>query len=208
MPSPVDVALADLARTLNRVGVRWFLFGAQAAILYGSTRVTEDIDVTVELGRITPRALVEALARGGFTLRVRDTDGFIARTRVMPVVHRATRMPVDVVFAGPGLEERFMDRRRNEKRGRIELPVATPEDIVVMKILAGRPHDLDDVRAVVRGLGDALDVAYLTETVAQLEDALGQSDLMPLLKNVLADLRRGRRAKPVAKRRRVTKAKR
>jgi hypothetical protein len=37
-------ALAALAASLQ--GLDWYLFGAQAALLYGSTRLTADIDVT------------------------------------------------------------------------------------------------------------------------------------------------------------------
>jgi hypothetical protein len=86
MSSPVDDALSDLSRALEALGVGWFLFGAQAAIIYGSTRVTEDIDVTVDLGERTARELVSALQRRGFKLRVGDTAGFVERTRVPPVV--------------------------------------------------------------------------------------------------------------------------
>lgn len=39
----------------------------------------------------------------GFALRLDDPD-FVRRTRVMPFVHVATAMPLDVVLAGSGLE--------------------------------------------------------------------------------------------------------
>ena len=39
-------------------------------------------------------------------LRVDDPE-FVRRTRVMPFVHVATGMPLDVVLAGSGLEDEF-----------------------------------------------------------------------------------------------------
>ena len=60
----------------------------------------------------------------------------------------------------------------------IQVQVASPEDIIVMKILAGRPKDLDDVRSIVAGLGAQLDTGYITDTLKMLEEALAQSDLL------------------------------
>lgn len=179
MGSVVGSALRDLARALNALGVDWYLFGAQAAIVYGSTRVTEDIDVTVNLGDRAPRVLVSELARAGFELRVADVDAFIERTRVLPFVHVPTSMPVDVVLSGPGIEELFLARARTHQREGQSIPVASPEDLVVMKLLASRPHDLEDVRSILRAQGSELDVSSIQETLKLLEQALDQSDLTP-----------------------------
>ncbi len=48
MPSAAASTLADLASVLEDLGLRWYLFGAQAAIHYGNPRATADVDVTVE----------------------------------------------------------------------------------------------------------------------------------------------------------------
>ena len=42
--------LAALAPPLHQLGVGWYLFGAQAAMLHGAERLTADVDVTVHLG--------------------------------------------------------------------------------------------------------------------------------------------------------------
>ena len=106
-PPPIADLLARLERAFATLGVRWFLFGAQAAILYGVARLSADVDVTVDLGRRSSAELVGILAEAGFELRVADIDGFVEATRVLPFVHRESRIPVDVVLAGPGLEEQF-----------------------------------------------------------------------------------------------------
>ncbi len=43
MRSPLAEALAALGRALGKLGLRWYLFGAQAALLYGAARLTADI---------------------------------------------------------------------------------------------------------------------------------------------------------------------
>ena len=109
MPSPFVELLADLAGALEEIGAGWYLFGAQAALIHGAARLTADVDVTIHLRGIESKALVKALIGAGFQMRV-EGDDFLARTRVLPVVHTATGIPADLVIAGPGLEELFLER--------------------------------------------------------------------------------------------------
>lgn len=194
--SSAAAVLRDLTRAFAELGLRWYLFGAQAAIIYGSTRVTEDVDVTVDLGVRRPRDLVRALDSQGIGSRVEDVEAFASRTRVLPFVHRATGMPVDIVIAGPGLEEMFLARVVRHTRERQSFPVARAEDIVVMKILAGRPHDREDILAILRAGGATLDVASIDETLGMLEDALGESHWRPAFQELAKQARRKKVRRP------------
>jgi hypothetical protein len=189
-PQPVADLLADLARGLRALGVRWFLFGAQAAILHGAARLSADVDVTVDLGARSSRELVAALAREGFGLRVADAGGFVEATRVLPLVHLASRMPLDLVLAGPGLEEQFFTRVTERLVGRVRVPVVSAEDLVAMKVLAGRPRDLEDVAAIIRAHRD-LDVEGIRSTLRLLERALDRADLVVELERILASTKEG-----------------
>ena len=144
----VTEALLGIAAAMREAGARWYLFGAQAAILWGSPRLSADVDVTVEVPRETAGSLVDAMRRHGFELVFSDTE-FVERTRVLPFVQRTTKMPVDVVLAGPGLEEEFLNRAIGVALRGESIPVIAPDDLIVTKILAGRPKDLEDVRAVI-----------------------------------------------------------
>lgn len=189
MRSPLAEALAALGRALGTLRVRWYLFGAQAALLYGAARLTADVDVTVWLGKRETASLMRALERAGFRLRVRDAGGFVAKTRVLPFVHPRSGMPVDVVLAGPGLEELFFKRRRRRTIEGVPVFVASPEDIVVMKTLAGRGKDEDDAVAILAAQ-PRLNLRRIRATLGALECALDQSDLVPRFESCLARARR------------------
>lgn len=189
--SPLAELLADLRRALGGLGVRWYLFGAQAAILYGAARLTADVDVTVDLGSRRTADLVTALDGAGFELAVADVGGFVDATRVVPLVHRKTRMPVDVVLSGPGLEEVFFTRLEQRAVAGASVPVVSAEDLVAMKLLAGRPRDLEDALAVVRAQSQRLDATRIRHTLEQLERALDRRDLASELDALLARARRG-----------------
>ncbi len=183
---------ASLGRAFGAVGARWYVFGAQAAIMHGAVRFTEDIDVTVEGTQVATATLVAALEHEGLELRVTSgVEHFVAQTRVLPMVHLATMMPVDVVLSGPGIEELFFERAVTVEVEGVSIPVAAPEDVVVMKVLAGRPKDLEDAVAVLAAQLSKLDLSHIRELLILLERALGQSDLLPAFD---AALERARRA--------------
>ena len=186
MRSPVADLLADLAAALRSVDIDWYLFGAQAAILHGAARLTADVDVAVRLpAAMSNETLAEVLERHGFERRFRDPE-FTAQTRVLPFVHVSTSLPLDVVLAGPGLEDHFFERAQSRDVEGTNVRLASPEDLVVMKILAGRPKDVEDVRAILAANRDQLDSDYIERTLGRLEAALGQSDLRLLLRQILA----------------------
>ncbi|MXY17385.1 MAG: hypothetical protein F4Y57_10435 [Acidobacteria bacterium] len=182
--------LAALAASFDSLGVRWYLFGAQAAILHGVARLTADVDVTV---RHTPHSiptLIEAMETYGFVLRGTASDDFVARTSVLPLVHSATRLPVDVVLAGPGLEEQILDRAEPQTLDGVRVPVAAVEDLVTMKVLAGRPTDLNDVESMLRARQDEIDLDEVRRTLTLLEAALSRSDLLSRFEQIVQRVRR------------------
>ncbi|HEY0481818.1 MAG TPA: nucleotidyl transferase AbiEii/AbiGii toxin family protein [Kofleriaceae bacterium] len=181
------VAFADVA---EKLGLRWYVFGAQAVNLHGFPRATADLDLTIDLAELPPRALIAKLEKAGFSARFSD-DEFIAATRVIPMVHRATKLPIDLVIAGPGLEQRFLDEVQLHPIGNRRVPVLSPENLIVTKLLAARPKDLEDVRELLASRGSSLHHDQIGELLALLEQALDQSDLTPLYQRLRDEAARG-----------------
>jgi len=181
---PADL-LADLARGLARLSVPWYVFGAQAALIWGRPRLTTDVDVTVRLGQVEAHTLLDHLNEHGFELRIVATPEFVRQTRVLPFTHRSSGFAVDVVLAGPGLEDQFLARAVVQDVSGTAVPFISPEDLIVTKVLAGRSKDIDDVRGVLAERGDQIDVGQVRQTLHLLEQALGQSDLVPVFETEL-----------------------
>jgi len=176
--NPVVSLLRDLVPAIEKHGLRWFLFGAQAAILWGNVRSTNDVDITV-IEPADREAFVNAMREHGFDLKYSDRES-MTNSRVFPFNHRATGIKLDVVIGGHPLEETFVDRAVDVDIEGIQIPVISPEDLIVVKILAERPKDIEDVRSVIVRQRKSLDTAHIRETLAILEEALTRSDLLPL----------------------------
>ena len=178
MRSPVAELLADVGRAFDAMGVDWYLFGAQAAIVYGVARLTADVDVTARPpDNSNATALLTVLERHGFERRFGDAN-FVAQTRVLPVAHVASGLPVDIVLAGPGLEEEFLSRAVVHDIDGVRVPVLEVSDLIVLKILAGRPKDLEDAVTLLQVQAGSIDENRVEAVLRMLEGALGQSDLL------------------------------
>jgi len=189
---PANVTLLlDLADVLRRRRLKWYVFGAQAASYYGRPRMTEDVDVTVRVPEGRLRGLVAALAKATFVPRVDDVEAFVARARVIPFFHRRSSMPLDLVIAADGLEEQFLERAIRVDLGGVKVPILSPEDVVITKVLAGRPQDLLDVRSILDMREDTLDLRRVRRVLADLDEALGDVDLVASFEVILKE-RRGR----------------
>ena len=187
MRSPVADLLADLAAAFEAVDLSWYLFGAQAAIVYGVARLTADVDVTVFAPAGQPtRAWLTVVEQRGFHSRFDDT-AFVEVSRVLPLIHDATDLPVDLVLAGPGLEDDFLARAVRLSIDGVEIPVIEVSDLIVLKILAGRPKDFEDVVMLLRVQGPRVDRVHVQKLLRLLGEALGQSDLEPAFKRACVD---------------------
>jgi len=183
---PIDL-LRDLDRALSERELRWYVFGAQAVVAHGRPRATADVDVAVELLDGTAFDLAAHLGQHGFDLRFPlDPD---REPRLLPLVHGPTSMPLDVVIAEGGLYEEFLARAKRADLGGVLVPVVSPEDLVAMKILAGRRKDLEDVRGVLLEQAATLDLARVRDVIRALEEVTGDQKLTRRLQRLLRAVR-------------------
>lgn len=180
--SSVAETLAAIGVALDGVGRGWYLFGAQAALLRGSRRVTTDVDITVLPGDTEPAEILARLRSAGFSPRFELDDEFLASTRVLPLRYDAHALDVDIVLGGPGLEELFLGACESMDVGGAPVPVPTAEHLITMKLLAGRAKDLEDAEAVARAAApDLTQVAALVDAIAE---GLGEDDIRRALEEL------------------------
>jgi hypothetical protein len=139
----------------------------------GAPRATQDVDVTVEVPADDVRGLVAALSVAGLAPRFPELAGeLLARAAVLPLRH-ASGMEFD-------LEALALSRASRETLAACSCRWSTPRDLVVMKVLAGRSKDLDDVVSVLAS--DEVDVDEAGDLLRQLEEALDSSELVVSLR--------------------------
>jgi hypothetical protein len=117
---------------LERLGARWTLAGAFAAMQYRATpRPTNDVDFLVE----HHEDLVQGLVAEGFDVRPFEDQGELHLIRV-----RRTDGAADLIVATTPYQHLAVRRAADH--------VLTVEDVLIHKLIAWRPRDRDDVESI------------------------------------------------------------
>lgn len=94
------------------------------------------------------------------------------------LVHTPTGLPVDLSLGIIPLEEQIVRRAQPHVVNGVEVLLPTPEDLIIMKALAARPGDWEDITAVARVHPD-LRVACVRRWVQEIGRLLDAPWLWP-----------------------------
>jgi len=165
MGTLIDALLA-VDGVLAEAGVPHALCGGLAANLYREeVRATNDVDLAVAIGPARVVEIVDAFGRAGWS-----AAPYRQRGEQLKLTRRG--MPrVDCIIATTDYERAAVERSVPATIEGREIPVLTPEDLIVFKLMAGRARDYEAVAAIINARGRELDVAYIEGWLEQFDNA-------------------------------------
>lgn len=142
-----------LLATLSRSGVDFVVIGAMAVGVHAEVRSTGDLDIMVPVGDQANRRALEDALRDLDAVRLPAGQGGIdpAAGEPYPTVMFRTRYgKLDVLYRPDGSDAYPNVRRRATQTsiGGETVAVAGKDDLVRMKLAAGRPDDFRDVASL------------------------------------------------------------
>jgi predicted nucleotidyltransferase len=181
MASPPDAdfgpIIASVAKALCGQGLPFMLIGGQAVLLHGEPRLTQDIDVTLSASPDRLLDVLSACEAAHLTPLPEDVEQFVRETFVLPAEHQSG-VRVDFVFSVTPYEAQAIERAVGVEISGTTVPFASAEDLILHKLFAGRPRDLEDAVGVVRQKRTELDWDYLHRWVTEFSDVPGREDLV------------------------------
>ena len=179
--------LAKLGKSLHDHRVPYMIIGGQAVLIYGEPRLTRDIDVT--LGLEPSRAYeVLSLVRELALLPLPDNPlAFVEKTMVLPTLDDRTGIRVDFIFSFTPYEREAIARGRNVTIGGQEVCFASPEDLVIHKVFAGRPRDLEDVRSILLKNRD-IDIGHIRAWLKDFDSASDDKNFLATFEAILKEM--------------------
>jgi hypothetical protein len=143
------------------------LVGAVATGAWGRPRATADIDVAVLVDEAGLDALALAAESLGFTLDRQwlEWNPMLRGAHVRLVTEGVV---VDVMRPRDLHEERAIERRRPLTVEGRRLWFAAPDDLILMKLKAGRPRDFEDALGVLVAQRAELDQVYMIDWASRL----------------------------------------
>ena len=176
--------LPELIRWWKSQGTPGVVIGGLAVSLLSKPRVTADIDGLVLLSPKRWAAFLKAGRKFGFVPRDPDPLETALRGRVLLLRHAPTGISVDVTFGELPLEEEIVARATKLKVAGATVPLATPEDLIIMKAIAHRPQDLLDIDALLAAY-PSFDVERVRRWVKAFADMIEDRAILDALESRL-----------------------
>ena len=165
-----------LLRPLNAVRVRYMVTGGLAAIVYGEPRLTNDVDVVIQLAASDAASFLDAFGTSEYYLPPLEVVEEEVRRPAFGhfnIVHLESALRADVYCVGDDpLGMWGLDHRHSVLIAGEPMWLAPAEYVIVQKLRyhreAGAERHLRDIAAMRRISGDIIDVAAIERWVARL----------------------------------------
>jgi predicted nucleotidyltransferase len=152
---------APLIELLQRKQISYAVIGGYAVAAWGELRATRDIDLLCspkDLG-VLKSSLTEAAL--DFEHRVGDADDPISDVIRVSVGAEEEFYEADILAGIRGAPADLLQRARIIQIGDLEVRVAGPEDVIILKLLGGSALDFEDARGILRIQNQTLDRSLL-----------------------------------------------
>ncbi|HKR63940.1 MAG TPA: nucleotidyltransferase [Thermoanaerobaculia bacterium] len=177
LDDPIAVMLAA-ATALERAGAACAAYGGLALGMYGEPRETRDADFAI-LGVDLEKARL-ALSNLGVDVVIAFSSVRFGGSNVsrLTLVGGEQVNTVDLVTARSARYAANVLRRAvtGSLRGQ-EIRATSPEDFVILKVLATRDRDLEDARTVIAKQRTRLDHALVRDEIQQLIEEIPDHDI-------------------------------
>lgn len=165
---PLSEATARLARFL--IHGRGVAIGGLAIIARVKARTTDDLDVVIAASASDIPRLLDAARDCGYRYEEKHVQDFaeMGLMRFQSPHGAQSGYGLDVILADNEYLQQVVERATPVTLAGSDLPVATLEDLVLLKLDANRPLDIDDVLSIKDAFGASLDFAYLEKWADRL----------------------------------------
>ncbi|GAB4412006.1 MAG: hypothetical protein OHK0032_08030 [Thermodesulfovibrionales bacterium] len=176
--------LARLGELLQRYKIPYMIIGGQAVLLYGEPRLTRDIDITLGVNTERLEYILKLIREIPLKPLPADIYDFVKTTMVLPCLHEDTGIRVDLIFSFSAYESNAISRARRIPISGREVSFASPEDVIIHKIFAGRPRDLEDVKTILLK-NPGLDIKYIEGWLMEFDNSLEGKDFLKTFNEIL-----------------------
>lgn len=162
------------AETLDRLSIRYAVVGSYASSAWGEPRMTQDIDIVIEVDVFDAERLCDAFSADEFYVSKTAAHDAVERQSQFNLLLPASGNKIDFMIAGDSdWARRQLDRSvKAPLLPGCEVSVATPEDVILGKLIyyqdGGSEKHVRDITGILVCSRDAIDRDYLDHHAKQL----------------------------------------
>ena len=155
----VTTTLSQVVDVLNAQGASYALIGGLGVALRGNVRATEDIDILMHVVQLRLVPLLEAFRDCGCELDVVAAIGEWNDCGMLAIQWQ--RVQVDLLKPVIPVFHRIIERATDEAFNDQVVRVADAESLLLLKLLAFRPMDQEDIRGMLVKNAGLLDLDWV-----------------------------------------------
>jgi len=174
-------SISELIKVSNNKGI---IIGGIAASLLGKPRFTADIDILILLQKDEITSFVKQAELYGIIPRITDSIEFAIKNKVILLKHKETGINIDIAIGLLPFEQEVVNRSKMFDLMGIKISLPQPEDLIILKAIAHRPIDLEDIRMIVKTY-PKLDLKRIKHIVREFASVLEMPELLTDLKKII-----------------------
>ncbi len=186
--SDLTTVLANFVTLFDELEVDYAVMGGMAVRVHGIPRPTFDLDFTITISRQALPHFYDRISAAGYVISDLYSTGWVDQVAGLLLIKvtfyvAGNGVDLDLFLAESPFQLSLMSRRQQHLIDGRQTWIVSPEDLVLLKLIAHRPRDFVDVADVLFAQGK-LDETYLHRwakelgVVAELETALAEQQLM------------------------------
>jgi len=185
----IEKLIKKIAQRLDEDKVPYMIIGGQAVLLYGTPRLTRDIDIT--LGVDTDKfPLIEGICKKlGLKILPENPEDFAGETKVLPAEEPESRIRVDFIFSFTEYEAQAIKRAKKVLMNDYPVKFASCEDVIIHKMLAARAVDAEDVKNILIKNKNSIDLKYIREWLSGFSKISEHKEILGKFNSLLKTVR-------------------
>lgn len=160
------------------------VIGGQAVLLYGEPRLTKDIDITLGIPIDRLDELLVIIKELSLIPLPEDVPSFVQKTMVFPVLEKSTAIRVDFIFSFTRYEAQAIARAKKIILAGQEVCFASLDDLILHKLFAGRPRDIEDVRTLILK-NPGIDESYIKRWLKEFDASVPGKGFLKIFDKIL-----------------------
>jgi len=167
--NPLVQSLREICSFLDETSVEYMLVGGMAVGIWAEPRATVDIDLLVSIRLADLDNLRRHLTESGRFIFIHEKPMVFGRISFLRATLRSNAdISIDFIFSDDFFKIEALKRKEVVQLSDFVLNIATPEDLIILKLLSGREQDKLDAMKILQIQKNKLDKDYLQTWLEKL----------------------------------------
>jgi hypothetical protein len=162
------------AAQLRRLGISYAVVGSFASSIWGESRLTQDIDIVVDLKPAHVPQICAAFPDPEYYVSASAALEAVQQSTQFNVIHPSSGNKIDFMLAGhkPWVVAQLQRAKSLPVFADVEVDVAAPEDVILGKLIyyrgGGSEKHLRDITGILKTSAAIVDGEYLSQQADEL----------------------------------------